>query len=83
MITAAQASRRQAALERTICHDGEYMSRKSMMDTLMARGAVVIAHALDGRRISLPSGSFLSEAQVSKTAMDYAAGLLAMAKNSP
>lgn len=60
-----------AALARQIKADGQYYTRRQLVDMYLTAGANVFAHPT-GRRLQKPNGGYVTEAQISKTAMDYA-----------
>lgn len=62
------------ALNKQQGFNGEVVSRKKYIESAVESGAKVTMHN-GARRLSLPSGSFFSERDITKTAMDYAAFL--------
>ena len=60
------------AMSKQVRHNGEFMTRKAMIDAHVKGGASV-RDSKTGRRLTLPDGRFLDEAATTKTGMDYAA----------
>jgi hypothetical protein len=72
-----QRSRAQKALGQYLRFDGVMRTRKAEMERRVAEGARIEPHDRDGRRLFNPRGAFLPEGAIGKTAMDYAAHLIA------
>lgn len=70
-------ARAEAALMRQMRWDGRYAFRSDEIERRIAAGATIELSRQGTRRLVNPSGSFLDEEQITKTAMDYAAFLLA------
>ncbi|MGE5522376.1 MAG: LPD38 domain-containing protein [Rhodospirillaceae bacterium] len=62
--------------------DGELLTRKEGVRRAVAQGAT-ITQGKEGRRLMKPDGAFLAERDISKTAMDYAAHLIAAKSQAP
>lgn len=59
------------AMSKQVRHNGEFMSRKAMIDKAVKSGAAV-QQSKTGRRLTSPSGAFLDEGATTKTGMNYA-----------
>lgn len=64
------------ALNKNITSGGRLTTRKDLVRDRVESGAEIVS-GKEGRRLQLPDGRFLGEAQISKTAMDYAEHLIA------
>ncbi len=59
------------ALNKLICHGGKAIRRKDLIKGWLAQGAEV-RQTKFGRVLQLPNGNFLTQADLTKTAIDYA-----------
>lgn len=75
-MTPLKSAKAREALSVTLINGGMPYQRQELVEKLVGEGAEPTPHAKDGRRLSRPDGSYLSEKQISKTAMDYAAFLV-------
>lgn len=69
-------------LSTPITNGGKTTTRKALVRERVAAGAKV-EQAKEGRRLVMPSGAYLGEDQISKTAMDYAEHLIAQRSAEP
>lgn len=69
-------------LSTPIMQGGKQTTRKALVRERVAAGAKV-EQAKEGRRLVMPSGAYLGEDQISKTAMDYAEHLIAQRGAEP
>lgn len=69
-------------LSTPITNGGKTTTRKALVRERVADGAKV-EQAKEGRRLMMPSGTYLGEDQISKTAMDYAEHLIAQRGAAP
>jgi len=70
-MTPLSRGKAKASLDATVRHNGEFMSRKAMIDKAIKSGAAV-QQSKTGRRLTSPSGAFLDEGATTKTGMNYA-----------
>lgn len=75
-MTPMQRASAHKALMRNMNFRGKVMSRQEIVKSMISEGAKVV-NRYSTRGLQLPNESFLSESQLSKTAMDYAEHLLA------
>lgn len=66
----------QAALWQQQRFNGQVMSRKDFIRQAVADGATVAPHPADTRRINFAGGSYMTQKDIGKTAMDYAEFLI-------
>jgi hypothetical protein len=71
-MTPMQRARAEKALAQQMSHNGTVRTRREIVDAMIADGATVVTHPKDGRRLMRPDGSYIEEARLTKTAMDYA-----------
>lgn len=69
-------------LSTRVTQGGKEITRKALVRERVAAGATV-EQAKEGRRLVLPSGAYVTEDQISKTAMDYAEHLIAQRGAEP
>lgn len=62
-------------LDKNVMNDGRVTSRKELVEAKVGDSATIVI-GKEGRRLQTPDGLFLSEKDISKTAMDYAAYLI-------
>ena len=72
----ALAARREAALDRCVKNNGVARSRREIIASMVRDGAT-LGVAEGQRALIRPNGAYLLESSISKTALDYAAELLA------
>jgi hypothetical protein len=72
----AQAAKAREALERGMGFRGEVHPRAKIIATLLGEGHALSTDKTGKRRLTSPAGTFFSEADLTKTAMDYAEFLL-------
>lgn len=65
--------RRAKALDGNLVHNGEVVSRRQLVDRMVREGATVQTAPSGERRLQHQDGRYLSEKQIGKVAMDYAA----------
>jgi hypothetical protein len=63
------------ALAKNVTNNGTVLSTRELVEKKVAEGAKVEVSKSGERRLTAPDGSFLREAQISKTGMDYAGHL--------
>ena len=71
-MTPAQRARADAALSTQMRVNGEFDSRGAHIRKLVERGYRVTVHPKRGRILEQPSGSYLTERDLTKTALDFA-----------
>jgi len=73
-----QAKRAINALENSVSAEGMPWRRHELVEKDVANGAKIVLSKAGTRRLQRPNGVYRDESQISKTAMDYAAYLIAM-----
>lgn len=71
---AGERARRENALNANVCHDGEVITRRALVDRCVAEGRRVITVQSGERRLIHDDGRYLNEDAIGKFAMDYAVG---------
>ncbi len=70
---AARTARVQKTLSKQIKYKGAFYTRQQLIDTLLAKGAVIkVKHGK--RRLYVSDNAFLDEGEITKIGMDYAEG---------
>lgn len=76
-MTPMQRSKVQAALDVTLMSGGSPVSRKELVEQKVGEKSIITMSPVGVRRLESPDGRYVDEKQISKTAMDYAAHLIA------
>jgi hypothetical protein len=75
-MTPMGAKRAEDALNVNLSHDGRILSRRDLVRERVAAGAKIVVSQGGERRLVSLQGTYVSEKQISKTAMEYAAYLI-------
>lgn len=69
-----------AALDTSVQNNGMVLTRKELIEEMVAEGAVVTV-AEGSKALMRPSGSYLLQKHITKTGIDYALFLIAIRSN--
>lgn len=78
-----QAGKRRKVLTVGRSFNGKSMTVHEMVEEMVAKGAKVVSHPEDKRRLQRPNGAFFTQGQTTSTGMDYAEFLIGQKPKAP